>query len=329
MSAKAEGEEKERQEQRLKIVWRDTKFLVLGAILAGILSWIEVHAGKAEYRGEYAASAVDEQRGIIDTGYIATKPIHDFLKSNRFWNDVFACINTIIGVFGPGIYFVYETVWVGDYEPVFRYGAISVLRSFCGWFTFLPPDASYLASHYDFPDIMHCLTKDCGDPDDTEQAPFVSFFSGHVATLIVTANHMYLHSFRRLGLFLHVFNVFQIIRLLATRGHYSIDIIIGWYMAIYVSNPAGRLGRYFSRGDQSFDDSFPTSATEAFEKVVGVDDVRKEARMSVIMKMKEVQDALLEEEAKPIYAEPTAKLAVEGKLDEILNLVSAPKEKKS
>jgi hypothetical protein len=72
-----------------------------------------------------------------------------------------------------------------------------------------------------------------------------------VATLVINANHMYLHGFRNLAIFFHVFDIFQIIRLLATRGHYSIDIVIGWYMAVYVSNPAGRLGRHFSRGDKS------------------------------------------------------------------------------
>lgn len=253
----------EEREKRIETVKRDTKFLVLGAILASILGWIEVNAQFAELRGEDAAASIDEQRGIIDTGYIATKPLHDFLKANRSWNDFFAFINTIIGVFGPGVYFIYETLWVGDYEPVFRYGAVSVLRSLCGWFTFLPPDPSYLMSFYDFPDIMHCLIKDCGDPAQAEQAPFVSFFSGHVATLVLTANHMYLRGFPRLAMFLHAFNVLQIIRLLATRGHYSIDIIIGWYMAVYVSNPAGRLGMHFSRADKSFEKSIPANATEA------------------------------------------------------------------
>lgn len=64
------------------------------------------------------------------------------------------------------------------------------------------------------------------------------------------------------------------------------------------------------------------------EKVIGVYDVRNEARMSIMMKMKDVQDALPEGEDEPVYAEPTAKLAVEGKLDELLDLVST-KEKKN
>ena len=217
-----------KKEQIKRIIHRDIKFLILGAVAASIMSWMELHAGHAEYRGEYAASTVDRQRGVIDTGYIITKPMHDFLKKNRHWNDVFAFINTIIGVFGPGIYFVYETIWVGDYEPVFRYLEISVLRSFCGWFTFLPPDPSYLMSFSDFPDIIQCLTKECGDPATAEINPFLSFFSGHVATLVICANHMYMKGHKKWSIFFHIFNVFQIIRLLATRGHYSIDIIIGW-----------------------------------------------------------------------------------------------------
>lgn len=255
-------DEEAKKERLRRIVRRDAIFVVLGAIAAAIMGWMEVNAGIAEHRGEDAAASIDAQRGIIDTGYIATKPLYDFLRANRHWNDVLAFVNTIIGVIAPGIYFVYTTGWVGDYEPMFRYLEISILRSLCGWFTFLPPDSSYLMSNYDFPDVMQCLTKECGDPETAEINPFVSFFSGHVATLVICANHMYLKGNRRWSIFFHVFNVLQIIRLLATRGHYSIDIIIGWYMAISISNPAGRLGRYFSRGDDSFELAMPSTVQE-------------------------------------------------------------------
>ena len=66
-------------------------------------------------------------------------------------------------------------------------------------------------------------------------------------------------------------------------------------MAVYVSNPAGRLGRYYSRG-KSLSDVMPTSATEVFETFTGVYDVKKEARMSRLMKKKDLQAALLEME---------------------------------
>ena len=64
------------------------------------------------------------------------------------------------------------------------------------------------------------------------------------------------------------------------------------------------------------------------EKAVGVYDVRNEARTSLVMKMKEVQDALHEDDAEPVYAEPSAKMAVEGKLDELLDLVSSTSKQK-
>lgn len=331
----AEVVEEEKHVAVKKIVRRDIIFLCIGVVVASVLGWMEVNAGDAEMRGEDAEAVVDVQKGVIDTGYIATKKLWDFLKANRGWNDFAAFVNTIVGVIGPGVYMVYETFWVGDFEPIFRYGAVSVLRSLCGWFTYLPPDPQYLMSFYDFPDIMHCIFKECGDPENAEMAPFVSFFSGHVATLVICANHMYLHGFKNLGIFMHMFNYMQIIRLLATRGHYSIDIIIGWYMAIYVSNPAGRLGRYFSRKDdlKSFEAyMMPTTAMEAFEAVIGVDSVREQRRVSLLMKREDFKNALLEAaQDEPDLAEPTAKLMTEGKLDELLAtyLETAPMKEKA
>ena len=70
---------------------------------------MELNAGNIEYRG-IGLSNVDARllqsthNNIIDAGYIATTPIHNFLKTNRNWNDFFALINTIVGVFGPGVY---------------------------------------------------------------------------------------------------------------------------------------------------------------------------------------------------------------------------------
>jgi hypothetical protein len=75
---------------------------------------------------------------------------------------------------------------------------------------------------------------------------------------------------------LHALNTFQILRLLATRGHYSIDIIIGWVVAVYVSNPAERLGRYYSHG-VLFRTLVPGDAREAFEAVIGLHDIKRGA----------------------------------------------------
>jgi hypothetical protein len=175
IAAKKEAEIRAHHE---RIVWRDFTFLMFAVVVVSIMGYIETHSGDVELRG---GSVEDMSDGdIMDTGFILTKRIHAYLEENRWVNDLLAAINTIIGVLGPAAYMVYQTLWVGDYEPVFRYFALSLIRSFCGFATFLPPDKSYLVSYYDFPDIAQCMIKDCGDPRDAKVQPFVSFFSGHV-----------------------------------------------------------------------------------------------------------------------------------------------------
>jgi len=88
-------------------------------------------------------------------------------------------------------------------------------------------------------------------------------------------------------------------------------------MAKYVSNTFGRLGRYYSRG-KSFGDIVPSSATEAFETFTGVYDVKREARMSRLMKKADLQAALLEMEDEDLEvvfeseSETTATLVAAG-----------------
>ena len=279
------------KEARIKnIVWRDFSFLVLAAIGAHMMTYVELNASNAELRGGESSES-----GVVDTGYIATTTFYNFLKENRKWNDIFAALNSV-ALFVPGVYTAYVTLWKGDYDLAFRYMATHLLRSFCGWFTYLPPDPTYLPSNYDFPDIWQCvLVKDCSQAEDPEVLPFVSFFSGHVSTMVCTANHMYVNGYRRLGIFCHVMNVLQILRMLATRGHYSIDMIIAWYISVYVSNPAGRLGRYYSRG-KTLTDVMPETATEAFETITGVSGIKEERRLSRLVKKQDLQKVLKEME---------------------------------
>ena len=292
-----------------KVIWRDVFFIMLGSVAMSIIGYVETNAMYVEKRTSATfignTELVDNNNplGIVDTGYILTYPLYEYLKANRDINDWFAFMNSVILIL-PSIYITYVTVWKGDYSCVFRVLAVQMLRSFCGWFTYLPPDPSYLNSYYDFPDFVQCLFKDCqAEENDTpELLPFVSFFSGHVATMVVVGNHMALSTNPRTKMWaviMHIFNVVQIIRLLATRGHYSIDIIIGWAVAVYVSNPAGRLGRYYSRGS-AVRDILPKTPMEAFEYATGVAETRQERRMSALMARPEVKEALrkMEEEEK-------------------------------
>jgi len=102
---------------------------------------------------------------------------------------------------------------------------------------------------------------------------------------------MWMSDFHRLAIITHILNALQIIRLLATRGHYSIDIIVGWVIASHVSNQAGRLGRYYSRGD-SLQEMIPSTATEVFEAMTGIHDARAERKMSSLIRHTDMQQMI-------------------------------------
>lgn len=148
--------------------------------------------------------------------------------------------------------------------------------SFLLWHSrYLPPDPEFIPSSFDFPEIFLCLLQDCSVESQTAQkgqtaviVPFVTFFSGHIATILIIANHLYIRKHTRVSVCLHCFNWFQAIRLLATRGHYSIDLIIGYVVAVFVSSPAERLGLYYSWRVLP---TLPQSLIETFEVLVGVD----------------------------------------------------------
>jgi hypothetical protein len=155
--------------------------------------------------------------------------------------DVGAFLNTLL-IAGCQIYAAYMSFWVGDHGLMFRILFAASLRSFCGWFTYLPASAEYLPSQYDFPDVLtsgalesmlFSFSFPLTPTTNNFVPPFVSFFSGHVANTVMVANFTYLRRNNKFaGKLLHVLNIFQVTRLLATRGHYSIDIIVGWIVAV-------------------------------------------------------------------------------------------------
>jgi len=316
------------------ILWRDFLFLVLGSVALSIISYVETHAADADARmsSDSPSKATDSANslGIVDTGFILTSKLHELLGKNRDLNDLLAALNSI-ALLIPGAYISYVTVWIGDYSLPFRILSTQLLRSYCGWFTYLPPEPTYLPSYYDFPDIVQCLFQDCvGAP---KVLPFVSFFSGHVATMVIAGNHMWMRGYRNLAVLIHTVNAFQIVRLLATRGHYSIDIIIGWYVAVFVTNRAAHLGRYYSRGNASLHEIMPATPSEAFEAVTGVKVAQNDERMSRLIRRKDVQEFLLtideEEMNKSESSETTARIIQERMYAQYTSYMGEEKKKGS
>ena len=48
------------------------------------------------------------------------------------------------------------------------------------FYRYLPPDPEFLPSLYDLPELVLCLFQDCS----SVKANFLTFFSGHVATIV-------------------------------------------------------------------------------------------------------------------------------------------------
>jgi len=259
-------------------------FLLLLGVALAITTYAEANAAHAQ-----EASVT-----ITDTGFLVTTKLHEILEKNRNLNDWLAFINSL-ALIVPLLYSVYVTSRLGDYDLIFRIIAAQLLRSFCGFFTHITPDQHYLASNYDYPDIIHCLFfKDCASGTEPEVMPFISFFSGHVANMVIAGNDMWIRDMKSLSVGVHALNAFQVIRMLATRGHYSIDILMGWIVAVYFSSSAAALGRSYSQGMSISDLLVPISIREIFETLSGISHVRGEQTMARRpLKQKEIEEFLL------------------------------------
>lgn len=184
---------------------------------------------------------------------------------------------------------------------------------------YLPPDPEFLMSYYDFPEMLLCLFRqDCSSPADvpSSSVSFVTFFSGHIATIVIIANHLYMRKFTTFSVILHTFNWLQGLRLLATRGHYSIDLIIGYVVAVFVSSPAERLGIYYSRGVTPV---LP-SPIETFEILVGVrvtearpDSIVEKGNNNALQETValKLNNALINDEPHNVQSETSVRVAIE------------------
>ena len=157
--------ERRRQQRLRKAVRRDLIFILAGAIACALVAYVETHASDADGRlnnviqetvlsKEDVVSSAEtnaddscmrihrpnlrpppnNNRRIIDAGFILTKPMHSYLARHRDVNDVLALANSIL-LGGPLAYVVYVTLWKGDFRLAFRLIATHLFRSLCGWFT--------------------------------------------------------------------------------------------------------------------------------------------------------------------------------------------------
>ena len=123
---------------------------------------------------------------------------------------------------------------------------IFTLRLVCGWLTQSPYSPEYLSSSVDFPDSIINRFRDSMTSQPHQHVSFFFFFSGHVFLLALFRTY-----FKRIGrhwesFACDIFNLLQIIRLLGTRGHYTIDLIGGAFIGNYMYSFVPDVDRYLA-----------------------------------------------------------------------------------
>ncbi|CAF1307836.1 unnamed protein product, partial [Rotaria sp. Silwood1] len=167
---------------------------------------------------------------MVDIGFELTQPLHDILGSNMFVHHCLAFLNTL----GMYILMIYTVIGIGYWQGkpglIVVEICIFIVRLICGWLTQLPYSTEYLASQHDFPDCLTNLFRSTVSDELSsrrQHANFFFFYSGHAALVSLLAVHFYRIGHLHYSFACHIFNFLQILRLLATRGHYTIDLITG------------------------------------------------------------------------------------------------------
>ncbi|KAG0554651.1 hypothetical protein KC19_12G108200 [Ceratodon purpureus] len=165
---------------------------------------------------EYTVKMVAPGQEPFDAGFVLTESLYQLLKQRPTLNHVLAAANTVLVVFQ-----IAYIAWVFAVEGRFRPTLASLFmyssRGLLGYSTQLPVPQDFLGSKVDFP---------VGD------ASFFLFFSGHVGASLITALDLRRVNRMRGAFLIDTLNVLQTVRLLATRGHYTIDLaggaVAGW-----------------------------------------------------------------------------------------------------
>ncbi|KAK8645852.1 hypothetical protein V6N13_119660 [Hibiscus sabdariffa] len=160
---------------------------------------------------EYTLRMVPDSSPPFDWGFVVTRSFHRVLASWPELNTVLAALNTVF-VLMQTVYIIWA--WVIEGRPRATISALFMFtcRGILGYTTQLPLPQEFVGSGVDFP---------------VGNVSFFLFFSGHVAGAVIASLDMRrMQRWKMAGLF-DTLNVLQSLRLLATRGHYTIDLAVG------------------------------------------------------------------------------------------------------
>lgn len=173
---------------------------------------------------EYTLRMVPSSSPPFDLGFVVTRRLHGLLSSWPELNTSLAGLNTVF----VGMQTVYILwTWLVEGRPRATISALFMFtcRGILGFSTQLPLPEEFLGSGADFP---------------VGNVSFFLFFSGHVAGSLIASLDMRRMQRWELARAFDLLNVLQVIRLLGTRGHYTIDLAAGVGAGVLFDSLAGK-----------------------------------------------------------------------------------------
>ncbi|XP_057514788.1 phosphatidylcholine:diacylglycerol cholinephosphotransferase 1-like [Actinidia eriantha] len=173
---------------------------------------------------EYTLHMIPPSSPPFDLGFVATRSLHLVLAANPALNNLLAGLNTVFVGMQTG-YILWT--WVVEGRPRATISALFMFtfRGILGYSTQLPLPQGFLGSGVDFP---------------VGNVSFFLFYSGHVAASVIASLDMRRVKRWELARIFDVLNVLQVVRLLSTRGHYTIDLAVGVGAGILFDSLAGK-----------------------------------------------------------------------------------------
>ncbi|XVE89079.1 hypothetical protein DITRI_Ditri19aG0121400 [Diplodiscus trichospermus] len=173
---------------------------------------------------EYTLRMVPESSPPFDLGFIVTRSFHRALASWPELNAILAALNTVFVVM-QAVYIIGTWLVEGRPRPSIAALFMFTCRGILGCSTQLPLPQEFVGSGVDFP---------------VGNVSFFLFFSGHVAGSVIASLDM--RRMQRWGLawLFDTLNLLQAVRLLGTRGHYTIDLAVGVGAGILFDLLAGK-----------------------------------------------------------------------------------------
>lgn len=173
---------------------------------------------------EYTLFMVPSSSPPFDLGFVFTRSLHRVLESSPQLNNVLAALNTVF-VLMQTSYILWT--WLIEGRPRATISALFMFtcRGICGYSTQLPLPQGFLGSGVDFP---------------VGNVSFFLFFSGHVAGSVIASLDMRRMNRWGLAWTFDLLNVLQAVRLLGTRGHYTIDLAVGLGAGYIFDSLAGK-----------------------------------------------------------------------------------------